>query len=216
MLNALVERFGGKGDRRTADRIRRRFPLAWIKDGTAVPGQGLEISEKGLLFATKQPPESREVDVAISLNARRVRARLTIARRGIMARDGIEWTILAGVFQGIAADDWDAIVRFCKGVADPTNKAAEELATLAGGDDDAYRLLPLKVQERIVAILVDAGRLNAGSDAKNPLLKMSYGGKNRAGAHLLHVRSRRHVDGEVVEYESALHVDESGNVHLDR
>ncbi|HZO95374.1 MAG TPA: hypothetical protein VFB22_16620 [Candidatus Baltobacteraceae bacterium] len=216
MLNALVEKFGGRSERRSADRIRRRFPVAWLRDGAAVPGQGLEISVKGVLFATKEPPAEREVDVAIGLNARKVRARIEIVRRGQMSRDGVEWTILAGVFEGIAADDWDAIVRFCKNVPEPQNKAKEELASLAHGDDDAYRLLPLKVQERIVAMLIAAGRLNPGSDAKNPLLKMTYGGKSRTGGHVLSVRSRRHVDGEVAEYDSTLHVDDSGSVRLDR
>ncbi len=218
MLNALVERFGGKGDRRSADRVRRRFPVVWIKDGAPVAAQGLEISEKGLLFATKQPPEATEIDVAIALNARRVRARLTIARRGKMARDGVEWTILAGVFQGIAADDWDAIVRFCQGTADPTNKAAEELATLAAGDDDAYRLLPLKVQERIVATLIAAGRLDARQQSrKNPLLRMLItAGKTRAGAHLLERSQPPSSSTKSRRVRLVLHVDESGNVHLDR
>jgi len=216
MFNALVERFGGRGERRSADRIRRRFPLTWMKDGTPVPAQGLEISTKGVLFATKDAPSTRDLEVRIGLANRQVRARLTIARSGTMAREGVEWTILAGVFQGIAADDWDSIVRFCKNQPDPTNKAADELASMAHGDDDAYRLLPLKVQERIVATLVEAGRLNPGSDAKNPLLRMTYGGKTRTGAHVLSVRSRRHVDGEAVEFDSSLQVDESGNVRLDR
>src|SRR5579875_1481469 len=130
MLNALVERFGGRNERRSADRIRRRFPIAWIREGSAVPGQGLEISVKGLLFATKEAPPGREVDVAIGLSARTVRARIQIVRRGRMSRDGVDWTILAGTFEGIAADDWDAIVRFCKNVAEPQNKAKEELASL--------------------------------------------------------------------------------------
>jgi hypothetical protein len=216
MLNALVQHFGGKPDRRTADRIRQRFPLAWIKDGTTIPAQGLEISEKGVLFATKDASTPRNVDVVMDLNGRRVRARLTIVRTGSMTRDNVTWTLLAGVFQGIAADDWDAIVRFCKRIPDAPNKAAEELASLAGTDDDAYRLLPLKVQERVVATLVAAGRLAPDSNPQNPLLRMSYGGKTKTGGHLLRVRSRRLIDEEPVEFESSLHVDDAGNVHLDR
>ena len=95
----------------------------------------------------------------MDIGQRRIRARLTIARQGSMEREGVEWALIAGVFQGIAADDWDAIVRFCKNVADPTNKGAEELAVISAADDDAYRLLPLKVQERVVQALVQAGRL---------------------------------------------------------
>jgi len=217
MLNELVRRLGaGKADRRAAERKRKRFPIGWLKDGALQPALGLEISEKGVLFASREPPADSHVDVAIDVGGRRVRARLKVARQGAMARDGVDWTIIAGVFEGIAADDWDAVVRFCKDVAEPPNKAAEELSAQSG-DDDAYRLLPLKIQQRIVAELVAAGRLAPGSDAKNPLLRMSYAGKNRSGtAHRLAVTSRRVEDGEVLQFDSFVTVDDAGNVVLER
>ena len=217
MLNELVKRLGGgKGDRRGADRVRKRFPIAWFKDGALVSALGLEISEKGILFASREAPASDHVDVAVDLGPRRVRARLKIARQGTMSRDGADWAMIAGVFEAIAADDWDAVVRFCKNRADPKNKAAEELAAMGGQDDDAYRLLPLSVQKRVVTELVRAGRLVPGSDPKNPLLRMSYEGKTPAGTHRLAVHSRRLEDGEVLQFDSTLTVDDAGNVHLDR
>jgi hypothetical protein len=216
MLNELFKRLSGKGERRAADRQRRRYPIAWVRDGQLVPALGLEISEKGLLFATRDTPPGRSVDVAIDLNGLRVRARLKVARQGTMARDGVNWAIIAGVFEGIAADDWDAVVRFCKNFNEPTNKAAEELTAMAGVDDDAYRLLPLKVQERIVAALVDAGRLAPNSRAENPLLRMSYAGKTAVGNLRLAVHSRRHADEELLAFDSIVTVDDDGNIHLER
>ncbi len=217
LLNELVRRLAAaKPDRRGAERVRKRFPIAWLRAGVLVPALGLEISEKGLLFATKDAPPSSSVDVALDLGSQRIRARLTVARQGSMTREGVEWAVIAGVFQGIAADDWDAIVRFCKNVPDPGNKSAEELAALASTDDDAYRLLPLKVQQRVVKALVEAGRLAPESDAKSPLLRMSYAGKLRSGAHRLSVRSRRNLDGEVLNFDSFLSIDDAGNVSLDR
>jgi hypothetical protein len=133
-----------------------------------------------------------------------------------MTRDGIEWVVLACVFEGIAADDWDAIVRFCKNLEDPGNKAAHELNALASTDDDAYRLLPLRVQQRVVTVLIEAGRLAPGSDAKNPLLRMSYDGHTKAGTHRLAVHSRRLLDGELLQFDSVLIVDDEGRVHLER
>lgn len=215
MLNELVRRITGRPARREGW-VRKRFPIAWLHETTLVPALGLEISEKGLLFATKDPPPDGSLDVALDVEGRRVRARLTAERKGAMVRDGIEWTVVGGLFQGIAADDWDAVVRFCKGEADPPNKAADELSALAGIDDDAYRLLPLKVQQRIVATLARAGRLAPESDAKNPLLRMSYAGKTREGQHRLAVHSRRHLDGEVLAFDSLLIVDDGGNIQLER
>jgi len=217
MLNELVKRLGaGKADRRAADRVRKRYAIGWLKDGALVSGLGLEISEKGLLFASKEAPPGPQVDVAIDVGGQRVRARLKIARQGTIARDGVDWALIAGVFEGIAADDWDAIVRFCKNRNAPTNKAAEELTAMASVDDDAYRLLPLRIQQRVVALLVRAGRLAPGSDAKNPLLRMSYEGIIRTGVHRLAVHSRRLEDGEVLQFDSVLTVDDAGNVVLDR
>ena len=217
MLNELVKRLtGGKPDRRGAARVRVHFPLAWLRGTELVAGHGLEISEKGVLFATREAPPGPQVDVAMELGKRRVRARLTIERSGPITREGVEWSLIAADFQGIAADDWDAVVRFCKRRPDPANKAAGELAALAGTDDDAYRLLPLRVQQHVVAVLIQAGRLAAGSDAKNPLLRMSYGGTTRTGAHRLLVHSRRNDDDEVLLFDSVLTVDDAGNVTLDR
>jgi hypothetical protein len=190
--------------------------MAWLRDGALVPALGLEISEKGVLFATRETPGGANVDLAIDLAGHRIRARITVARKGPMQRDGVEWALIAGTFQGIAADDWDAIVRFCKNLDDPANKAAQELSALASVDDDAYRLLPLKVQKAVVATLIGAGRLAPNSDSKNPLLRMTYGGKTPSGLHRLNVHSRRNHDGEVLLFDSVLSVDDAGAVTLDR
>jgi hypothetical protein len=45
---------------------------------------------------------------------------------------------------------------------------------------------------------------------------MSYEGKTPAGTHRLAVHSRRLEDGEVLQFDSTLTVDDAGNVHLDR
>jgi hypothetical protein len=215
MLNELVKRLGAtKSDRRTANRIRKRYQMSWIKDGAPVAATGLEISEKGLLFASRESPSGPEIDVALDLRGRHVRARLKIVRHGTVSRNGVEWAMIAAVFAGIAADDWDAVVRFCRNRAEPASKAADEFA--ARGDDDAYRLLPLRIQERVVALLVAAGRLAPGSEAKNPLLRISYSGTTPTGAHRLAVHSRHATGDEVLQFDSFLTVDDSGKVSLER
>ena len=216
ILNELFRRLAGQRERRAADRMRRRYPIAWLREGALVSAFGLEISEKGVLFATREPPSARNVDVVIDLEGRRVRARLKVARHGTMARDGIDWQLIAGVFEGIAADDWDAVVRFCKSFNEPPNKAAEELAAMAGGADDAYRLLPLRVQQRVVEALIAAGRLAPTSRPESALIRMSYAGKSSTGSHRLAVHSRRHQDDQVLQFDSMLTVDDSGEVQLER
>jgi hypothetical protein len=218
LLNELVKLFSGRGqDRRGAERVKVHFGAAWLRGTERVAAHGLEISEKGVLLATKEAPPGAQVDVLLDLHGRAVKARLKITRRDAVTRDGVPWTLLAGDFQGIAADDWDAVVRFCKHRPEPVNKAHDELAALARTDDDAYRLLPLKVQERVVQTLIAAGRLAPESDAKkNPLVRIAYGGATRTGGHVLLVHSRRNQDGEVLLFDSRLTVDAAGNVALDR
>jgi len=190
--------------------------MAWLRGSELVAAAGLEISERGLLFATRVAPPGANVDVALDIEGRRIRARMTIVRRGPIARDGVEWTLVAAEFQGIAADDWDAIVRFSRAQPAPENRAAGELAALAATDDDAYRLLPLKVQQRVVEVLSRAGRLAPWDQAKSPLLRMTYLGQARTGAHRLSVHSRLRAQGEVLFFDSVLTVDDAGNVVLDR
>lgn len=217
MLNELVKRFSGRpAERRTGDRVRKAYPIVWLNGTEAVAAAGVEIGDHGLMFASRTPPPGANVDVVIEVDGRRVRARLTIVRTGPIVRDGVSWTLVAGTYEGIAADDWDAIVRFCRAQPPPQNRAASELAALAATDDDAYRLLPLKVQQRVVDTLARAGRLAAWDAHKSPLLRMIYAGTTRTGQHRLTVHSRLSRDGEVHFFDSVMTVDDAGNVSLDR
>jgi len=217
LLNALVKSLSGRpAERRAGKRVRKKYPIAWIRGTELVAAAGLEIGETGLLFATRTPPPGSKVDVVVDIETRRIRVRLTITRSGPIERDGVAWTLVAATYEGIAADDWDAIVRFCRDQAAPENRAAGELAALAASDDDAYRLLPLKVQQRVVEVLWQAGRLAAWEPHKSPLLRMTYAGVTRTGVHRLTVHSRLSQHGDVLFFDSVLSVDDAGNVVLDR
>jgi hypothetical protein len=218
MLNELVKRIGNRtgGERRAAERLRKKYTVAWLKGTDLVPSIAIEISEKGIFFATREAPKGGTVEVMMGLDKVRVRARLTIARRARFQKAGVEYAAIAGVFQGIAADDWDAIVRFCRGIVAPVNKAKTELDKLADNPDDAYRLLPLAVQQKIVGLLVKAHRLAPTSESQIPLLRMQYSGRGKDGSHKLAVHSRRNVDGEMIQHDSIISVDDSNNVVLEK
>ncbi len=215
MLNDLVRRLGaGKADRRGAARIRRRYTVSWEQDGKSVPSRGLEISEKGLLFATQALPPGRHLDVTIDVAPKPVRARLRIVRHAPVEREGIRWNLVATVFEAIAADDWDTVVRFCRNRGAAPNRAAAELMAKAGSDDDAYRMLPLRIQERVVDALVRAGRLAPGSDAKNPLLRITTCVAKSNATFEVEVHSRRVNDGDVLSFDTTLTIDDAENVRL--
>ena len=217
MLNELVRRFSGRPpQRRAGDRVRKPYPISWLRGAEPVAAAGVEIGDHGLLFATRTPPPGPRVDVLLDLDGRRVRARMTIGRQAPVVRDGVTWTLIAAAYEGIAADDWDAIVRFCRSEAPPPNRAAGELAALAASEDNAYRLLPLKVQQRVVDVLARAGRLAPWDPHRSPLLRMTYTGTTSAGKHRLTVHSRVPSEGQVHFFDSVMTVDDAGNVTLDR
>jgi hypothetical protein len=144
-----------------------------------------------------------------------VRVRLNTARSGTIQRDGQQWTVLGCTFSGVAADDYDAIVRFLKGMADPGNQAQRDLA-LANKSDDAYRLLPLAVQQRVLGVLAQAGRVEIPPAGQAPLLRMSDMGTAPDGfGRRLAVHSRVATKGGPQMFDTVLVIDPAGKVRLE-
>ncbi|MFN2461160.1 MAG: hypothetical protein ABR591_10795, partial [Candidatus Velthaea sp.] len=66
MLNEIVRWMSErKTDRRTADRKKAQFPIAWLRGDEHVAGVGTEISINGLMFATKTPPPAGSFNVLL-------------------------------------------------------------------------------------------------------------------------------------------------------
>jgi hypothetical protein len=80
-------------------------------------------------------------------------------------------------FTGIPADDWDAIIRYTtdKAVTE-SNKAAEDLTKVRLTPDDTARLLPSALQNRLLQMLVQRGRLAPLDDRQTPLVQYFYSG----------------------------------------
>ncbi len=215
MFNELTKLFNAKQkDRRHSARKKVRFTAMWIKGPAEfIPGLVTELSLNGLLFATKvAPPE--QFDCVVDIGTRKIRLRLSTKRGGTVPRGGENWTVLGCSFTGIAADDYDALVRVFKEMAEPTNKAAAELAAL-DKSDDAYRMLPMKVQQRVLEALVRAGRLEMPPPNTQPLMRMSDLG-TQAGRQRLAVHSRipGGADGPQA-FDSVLIIDEAGLVKIE-
>jgi hypothetical protein len=215
MLNELFRWMSDKKtDRRATERKRVQFPIGMIRGDEIVSGVGTEISLNGLFFATKTKPPTPSFNVVMDVAGKRIRARLATVRTESAMRENQEWHLVAATFEGIAADDYDAIVRFVKEMPEPENKAQSEIAKAAAEGDNAYRLLPMPVQKKIVDQLISGGRLAPGSDPRNPLLRMNYlGSKN--GKHRFAVHSRKTVADEIRAYDSLFIVDDDGGVLLE-
>lgn len=119
-------------------------------------------------------------------------------------------------FTGIAADDWDALVRYCSGGAiAQENKAQKELQLIKLQPDDVARLIPERLQQRLLEMLVQRRRLAPLEPGRTPLVYYSYGGLRKRGANQMHhlsVHSRVNdlETGETATFDTVFYFDSTG------
>ncbi|MBV8601117.1 MAG: PilZ domain-containing protein [Candidatus Eremiobacteraeota bacterium] len=219
MLYELAKLFSGKGaERRGHKRKTLTYPIRWMKDeNTPVDGAGQEISPTGALFILKEKPPNNEFTVTMKLGDRMMTVRVTSLRHDQLTQNGTTWHRFATKFSGIAADDWDAVVRFVNDMPEPENKVADDLKNVVQKSDDAFRLLPLSVQNQIVDALVSANHLARPGPGQAPLLRMTYSGVARRGdqeIHRCHVHSRVDIEGEIRQYDTTFLIDGAGKVQV--
>lgn len=217
MFNELTKLFSGKQkERRHSPRKKARFNISWVKNGTElIPGLGMEISLNGCLLATKTPPGVPEFDIIMELENRKIRCRLKTARSGTILRESMQWTVLGCTFSGIAADDYDSLVRFCKDIRESGNKAAAELAAM-DKSDDAYRMLPMRVQQRVLDALIRLGRLDMPQANQQPLLRLSSLGSDKGKQRLaVHSRIAGGHGSDPQTFDSVIVIDETGMVKVE-
>jgi hypothetical protein len=217
LFNELTKLFSGqRKERRHSPRKKVRFNISWIKGPNEyMPGVGMEISLNGLLWATKTPPGAPDFDIIMDIGGRKIRTRLKSARSGTILRENQQWTLLGCTFSGIAADDYDALVRFSKDMREPENKAAKELAAL-DRTDDAYRMLPMRVQQRVLDALIRLGRLDMPQPNQQPLLRMSSLGSDKGKQRLaVHSRLAAGHGEDQQSFDSVIVIDETGMVKVE-
>jgi len=186
-------------------------------ENTVVDGFGQEVSPTGALFVLKDKPPTPEFTVTLKVGERTMTVRVQTVRHDQVTQDGTTWHRFATKFAGIAADDWDAIVRFCNDMPEPTNVAHDEIKSSRSKEDDAFRLLPLAVQQQIVSMLVQNRRLAQPGAGQAPLLRMTYSGVIKRGdqeIHRCHVHSRIDIEGEIRQYDTTFLINSSGKVEI--
>ncbi len=221
MLNDLITFFtGAPQNRRKYPRRAGPFP-AWAAVGSQwTTCACLDISGSGMgVVSPAALPE--EVNVRVQLESRNVviRAKRVWQQPGT-AQGKPAWRYGLS-FTGISADDWDAVIRFCNNdhiVVE--NKAQKELELVKLKADDVARLIPKRLQDQMLGLLVGKGRL-APIDEKTPLVHYSYGGvikRNGKALHRLaiHSRVRDELTGEVKAHDTRFFFDDQGgNVTID-
>lgn len=217
MLADLLAWFSGRPENR------RRYPRrsggyrAWFATSTGwtalVP---VDISASGMGFVSPAKFEKDEVNFRIQIDDRPImlRAKQVWCIPGTLQgkpvwRYGMQYT-------GIGADDWDALVRFCTNEAvNVDNKAQKELELVRMQADDVARLLPQRLQDRLLSMLVQRRRLAPLEKDKHPLVQYFYGGtgkRNGKTVHRLSIHSRVNdaATGEQLEFDTRFVFDDTG------
>jgi hypothetical protein len=202
---------------------RRRYPRraggfrAWFAtEGgwTALTGVDISASGMGVISQAKFAKDELNFRIVIEEKAIIARAKQVWCIPGTLQgkpvwRYGLRYT-------GIGADDWDALVRFCNNEAVAVeNKAQKELDLVRMQADDVARLIPQRLQERLLSMLVQARRLAPLEKDKTPLVQYFYGGTSKRNSRLMHrlsIHSRivDELSGEAQAYDTRFLFDESG------
>ncbi|MBV9270421.1 MAG: PilZ domain-containing protein [Candidatus Eremiobacteraeota bacterium] len=218
ILGDVVDWFLSRaGDRRQYKRRSAPFRV-WIKADVNAPNDaiGVEISPKGLAFIVRDTVPDGEFTVSLMLRDRRFMARLKCVRSDQVEYKSEAWNRYFCEFTGIAADNWDLIVRYVNDVAEPVDRRKLQNQEMHDKVDDAYRLLPSAVQNKIVDFLVEKKKLERPKHGEAPLLKLFYGGLHKvagkAPKHRINVHSRVVIDGEAFAYDTRFLIGDDGQI----
>lgn len=206
------------GDRRQYKRRTGAFHMWWQAEPGGkkdVAGRGIEISPNGLVFIIPVAIAAPEYTIVAGIRERKIPIRVKTVRSDTVDHQGKRWNRYMVSFQGISADNWDVLVRYVNDTPEPTDRRKMQNQEMQQADD-AYRLLPMAIQDKIVQTLVRTGKLDAPKAHTTPLLKLFYGGLvKQAGkppAHRFNVHSRIVKDGEVFAYDTRFLVSDEGDV----
>jgi hypothetical protein len=190
MLEELLGWFTGKEPNRRRYPRKRKPYRATVSVDAGVsqrPAIGLDISGGGLCLLTQEPTGQEEFEVRATLDTRVLRMRAKSVWQDTVTHQGKSVWRYGMRFTGISADDWDSIIRYTtdKPVAEE-NKAQEELVSVRMTPDDANRLLPIQLQRKLLAMLVEHRRLAPMQDNVTPLVQYFYSGVVRYNNQLVH------------------------------
>lgn len=223
VFNDIVEWFLGRaGDRRQYKRRAGAFHLWWQPDPNdpknRKQGIGLEISPSGIQFIVPDQIAGPEYSLVLRIREYNIPVRVKAIRNDQVQHQGKMWNRYMGEFLGIAADHWDVIVRYVNDQPEPVDRRQIDSQEMSERVDDAYRLLPMALQQKIVEMLIAQEKLAQPEAGAMPLLKLFYSGLvKRPGhkpSHRFSVHSRIEKNGEWVAYDTRFLISEDGEITL--
>ncbi len=183
-----------------------------LTDGRKVAVLGTTVWREGVSFVSPKALAETELQFVFTLRERTIPSRVHVEQTDAMqAPERVVHRYICS-FTAIAADDWDAVVRYVENTPEPKKVAPVQKA------DDEFRALPAAVQAAIVEQLVRAHRLNPPAPGTVPLIRMVAGplrdlGQGRTSQDVL-IHSRIKVQDEMHAYDTRFRVLSRQRVEL--
>jgi hypothetical protein len=190
MITGLLGWFARKETNKREYPRRRKYYRAsfLLEEGVEKPAIGVDVSGGGIGFLAQTKIPIPEFDMLMKLEDQVLRVRVAVVSEHPTTHDGRRAYRYGTKFTGIAADDWDAVVRYSsdRPVAETESAVTRELERVRMSPDDAARLLPLTLQNKLLAMLVRLRRLAPLDENQVPLVQFFYSGIVRQERLLLH------------------------------
>jgi hypothetical protein len=152
-----------------------KFPGHATANGRRVPIIGTTVSREGLAFVSGIQILAKELMFTFKLRERTIESRVRVEHgEPMQAPERVVHRYFCS-FTAIAADDWDAVVRYVENKPEP--KPLEFPKTV----DDEFRALPGRVQDSIVEALVRLKRLAPVVPGTAPLIRLKTGSTQDVG-----------------------------------
>ena len=183
-----------------------------VSNGRKIPVIGTTMWREGVAFISSLALPETELQFVFALRGRTIPSRVHVEQSEAMqAPDRVVHRYFCG-FTAIAADDWDAVVRYVE------NKPEPQKVQLPTKADDEFRSLPGAIQSAIVEQLVRAKRLERPSPGTVPLIRMVAGGVRDHGhgqtTQDVLIHSRVKVGDEMCAYDTRFRVFASQRIEL--
>lgn len=183
--------FGNRNkDKRRHARREKAFSADWTSAPEVPPVAviGLDVSASGAGILSRDAIDPEEFILRFKLDDRVIPTRVKKMRSLPGTLQGAKAFRYGVEFVSIAADDWDAVVRWTKGGSanEEGNKVKQDLEMVRMSADDADRLMPVALQNRLLHGLVRRGRLAPPMPNQQPLVQYFYGGTVRRAGMVMH------------------------------
>jgi hypothetical protein len=175
---------------------------------------GTKLCRQGLAFFSPVRFAETELHIDFAVRSRIVKTRVRVERgEAVQSPQRVVHRYFCS-FTGIAADDWDAVVRYVDDIPEPPLP----FATAAPVLDEAFREFPSAVQNEIVELLVAKKRLTAPRPGTAPLIRVRAYMPRQLGegrsVRDVSVHSRIVVDHRTQSHDTRFRVFSNGTVEL--